>query len=204
MRLRPFIFGAVLIIAAQASSFGQNPVYAVATPGLSNSSAYAVPSTPSADDPNETVLTIRKRVDEVNVIFTVTDKRGRFVKNLTKIFSGLKAVDNVSFELERGRIYAFVGPNGAGKTTTMRMIATLEEPTAGEITVNGLSVYENPYAIRRMLGYMPDHYGTYPDMTTRDYLEFYARAYELERSQRSSRVEAIMEFTGEGCVDAFP
>jgi ABC-2 type transport system ATP-binding protein len=118
------------------------------------------------------------------------------VKNLTKIFSGLKAVDNVSFELERGRIYAFVGPNGAGKTTTMRMIATLEEPTAGEIHVNGLSVYEHPYAIRRLLGYMPDHYGTYPDMTTRDYLEFYARAYELERGQRPSRVEAIMEFTG--------
>ena len=118
------------------------------------------------------------------------------VKNLTKIFTGLKAVDDVSFELERGRIYAFVGPNGAGKTTTMRMIATLEEPTAGEITVNGLSVRENPYAIRRMLGYMPDHYGTYPDMTTRDYLEFYARAYELERSQRSGRINAIMEFTG--------
>src|SRR5215218_7086695 len=78
------------------------------------------------------------------------------VRHLTKMFGNFKAVDDLTFKLESGRIYAFVGPNGAGKTTTMRMIATLEEPTSGEIYVDGLSIYEHPYEIRRMLGYMPD------------------------------------------------
>lgn len=123
------------------------------------------------------------------------------VRNLTKLFGSFKAVDDLSFKLEPGRIYAFVGPNGAGKTTTMRMIATLEEPTSGDVFVNGLSIYEHPYEIRRMIGYMPDHYGTYPDLTIRDYLEFYARAYGLDQSIRGTRIDRIMEFTGLNKID---
>ncbi|MGI8906334.1 MAG: ABC transporter ATP-binding protein [Candidatus Sumerlaeaceae bacterium] len=123
------------------------------------------------------------------------------VRNLTKMFGNFKAVDDLSFKLHPGRIYAFVGPNGAGKTTTMRMIATLEEPTSGEIYVNGMSTYEHPYEIRRLIGYMPDHYGTYPDLTIRDYLEFYARAYGLEPAIRGTRIDRIMEFTGLNKID---
>lgn len=123
------------------------------------------------------------------------------VRNLTKQFGKFRAVDDLSFTLLPGRIYAFVGPNGAGKTTTMRMIATLEEPTAGEVYVDGLSIYEHPYEIRRRIGYMPDHYGTYPDLTIRDYLEFYARAYGIDPSLRSNRIDRIMDFTGLNKID---
>lgn len=123
------------------------------------------------------------------------------VRNLTKMFGRFKAVDDLSFELDAGRIYAFIGPNGAGKTTTMRMICTLEEPTEGEIVVDGLSTFEHPYEIRRVIGYMPDHYGTYPDMTIRDYLEFYGRAYDVEVKSRGSRIDGIMEFTGLNKMD---
>lgn len=85
MKLRPFIFAAVLTIAASSSAFGQNPLYGVAASGFAGSSSYAAAaSTPSADDPNESVLTIRKRVDEVNVLFIATDKRGKFVRNLSQ------------------------------------------------------------------------------------------------------------------------
>jgi ABC-2 type transport system ATP-binding protein len=83
----------------------------------------------------------------------------------------------------------------------MRMIATLEEPTEGEILVNGKSVQEEPYAIRRIIGYMPDHYGVYPDLTIRDYLDFYAMAYGIPRDVRKSRIGNIMEFTGLDKID---
>ncbi len=123
------------------------------------------------------------------------------VKNLKKRFGNMWAVNGLNFTLSPGRIYAFVGPNGAGKTTTMRMIATLEEPTSGTITIDGQSVQEEPYAIRRMIGYMPDHYGVYPDLTIRDYLEFYSRAYGIPRDVRVSRINNIMEFTGLDRID---
>jgi ABC-2 type transport system ATP-binding protein len=118
------------------------------------------------------------------------------VDNLTKDFGSLRAVDTLSFALEQGRICGFVGPNGAGKTTTMRIIATLDEPTAGKIHVDGMSLFEQPYKVRRNIGFMPDHYGAYPALTCADYLEFYARAYELDRSVRSARIAGIMDFTG--------
>lgn len=118
------------------------------------------------------------------------------VNGLSKEFTDVRAVDELSFELEAGKICGFVGPNGAGKTTTMRIIATLEEPTAGAIAVDGMDVFENVYEVRRRLGFMPDHYGVYPAMNARDYLEFYARAYEVPSRVRNSRIGQIMEFTG--------
>ncbi|MCU0962156.1 MAG: ABC transporter ATP-binding protein [Pirellulaceae bacterium] len=126
------------------------------------------------------------------------------VEHLTKDFGPLRAVNDLSFELQRGRICGFVGPNGAGKTTTMRMIATLEEPTAGTISVNGMSLFDDPYRVRRSIGFMPDHYGVYPALTCEDYLEFYARAYEVPRGLRESRIRNIMEFTGLERIAAKP
>src|SRR5499425_3336705 len=82
MRLRHFIFGAVLTFAAPIAVLGQNSSYGVPASVFTNASAYAAPSTPNADDPNDPILTIRKRVDEVNVLFIATDKRGKFVRNL--------------------------------------------------------------------------------------------------------------------------
>src|SRR5690349_5417035 len=82
MRLRHFIFGAVLTFAAPIAVLGQSSTYGVPASVFTNAGAYAAPSTPNADDPNDSVLTIRKRVDEVNVLFIATDKRGKFVRNL--------------------------------------------------------------------------------------------------------------------------
>jgi len=118
------------------------------------------------------------------------------VSNLCKTFGKLKAVDGLNFTLEPGHIYAFVGPNGAGKTTTMRMIATLDLPTSGDISVDGKSIFDYTYEIRKTIGYMPDHFGIYKNLNVRDYLEFYARAYQLPRSSRRRSIEDVMEFTG--------
>lgn len=123
------------------------------------------------------------------------------VYDLTKRFPGQLAVDRLNFELGPGQVCGFVGPNGAGKTTTMRMLATLEEPTSGEALIDGHSIHEEPYAVRRLIGFMPDHYGTYPALTVRDYLEFYARAYELQPGMRARRIGEIMDFTG---LNAYP
>ncbi|MBD3265801.1 ATP-binding cassette domain-containing protein, partial [bacterium] len=118
------------------------------------------------------------------------------IDNLVKEYPGTLAVNDLSFQLDQGRICGFIGPNGAGKTTTMRIIATLEEPTLGDVYVDGCSIAEEPYKIRRMIGFMPDHLGVYPSMTVRDYLEFYARAYEIEPTSRGNRIDGIMDFTG--------
>lgn len=118
------------------------------------------------------------------------------VQNLTKVFPKVKAVNELSFELDAGRVCGFIGPNGAGKTTAMRIIATLDNPTEGDVYIDGKSIMEEPYAIRRIIGFMPDHYGTYPDLMVRDYLEFYARAYEINPDLRDKRIDNIMDFTG--------
>jgi ABC-2 type transport system ATP-binding protein len=117
------------------------------------------------------------------------------VFRLRKEFPNVVAVSDLSFEIEKGKVCGFVGPNGAGKTTTMRMIATLDMPTRGEIRVDGVSIFDAPYAARRKIGFMPDHLGVYPDMTVTDYLEFYARSYEIEPSERDRRVGEVKEFT---------
>lgn len=117
------------------------------------------------------------------------------VKNLKKSFPKVVAVDDLSFEIEPGQVCGFVGPNGAGKTTTMRIIATLEIPDKGNVLIDGKSIYDDPYAARKKLGFMPDVLGIYPDMTVEEYLQFFARLYEIAPKQRDQRVEEIMIFT---------
>ena len=118
------------------------------------------------------------------------------VRSLTKDFDSLRAVDGVSFTLEAGTILGFIGPNGAGKTTTMRILATLDMPTSGEVLLDGQSVVETPDRVRPLLGYMPDRYGTYEDMTVLEFLDFFARAYGLKGKARRERVQSVMDFTG--------
>ncbi|MEW6432329.1 MAG: ABC transporter ATP-binding protein [Myxococcota bacterium] len=118
------------------------------------------------------------------------------VKGLSRHFGSLKAVDDVTFSLDAGTILGFIGPNGAGKSTTMRIIATLDVPTAGEVLLDGQSVVARPDAARPLIGYMPDRYGTYEDMTVFEFLDFFARAYKLRGKERVERVDSVMEFTG--------
>jgi ABC-2 type transport system ATP-binding protein len=117
------------------------------------------------------------------------------VNNLRKEFGRTVAVDTISFAFDSGHIFGFVGPNGAGKTTTMRIIATIEEPTSGDVLLNGISVCEEPELARRAVGYVPDTLPAHPDITVHEYLDFYARAYGLRGRQRTLAVEAIEEFT---------
>ncbi len=120
------------------------------------------------------------------------------VKGVSRSFGSLRAVENVSFTLEAGAILGFIGPNGAGKSTTMRIIATLDVPNSGQVLLDGKSVVDNPDEARPLIGYMPDRYGTYDDMTVLEFLDFFARAYRLKGAQRTARVSSVMEFTGVG------
>ena len=117
------------------------------------------------------------------------------VKNLRKEFGKTVAVDNISFSFDSGHIFGFVGPNGAGKTTTMRIISTIEEPTSGDVLLNGISVCEEPELARRAVGYVPDTLPAHADITVHEYLDFYARAYGLRGKKRTQAIEAIEEFT---------
>ena len=94
------------------------------------------------------------------------------VEQLTKIYGRRTALDAVSFEVPRGEIFGFVGPNGAGKTTTLRILAALMEPTAGRAFVDGADVTMQPDRVHERLGYMPDFFGVYDQLTSAEYLDF--------------------------------
>jgi len=115
--------------------------------------------------------------------------------HLKKYYGPTRAVDDISFSFASGQIVGFVGPNGAGKTTTMRLLATLEEPTAGDAFIDGISVVEEPEKARRMVGYVPDDLPTHRDMSVRDYLDFYGRAYRLRGRHRRQVIQRVEEFT---------
>jgi len=117
------------------------------------------------------------------------------VKNLKRYFGTTKAVDDISFSFESGQIFGFIGPNGAGKTTTMRILATLDEPTAGDATIDGVSICEVPESARRLVGFMPDSLPTHRDISVHEYLDFFARAYGITQPQRDQTVESMEEFT---------
>lgn len=114
-------------------------------------------------------------------------------RNLTKRYGDLIAVNNINLNLGEGDVFGFIGPNGSGKTTTMRMIATLLNPDYGEAYVCGKSIYTHPEEIRRLVGFMPDFFGVYDDMTVVEYLEFFASAYRIKGPQRRKVCEEKLE-----------
>lgn len=118
------------------------------------------------------------------------------LRRLHRFFGATRAVDDISFDVFEGQVFGFIGPNGAGKTTSMRILATLDLPTAGDALIDGFSVVSDPDRVRRRLGFMPDYFGTYPDVNCREYLDFFARAYGLRGRERSGAVQRVMSFTG--------
>ncbi len=114
-------------------------------------------------------------------------------RNLTKRYGDLLAVNDLNLKLEEGDVFGFIGPNGSGKTTTMRMIATLLNPDFGEAYVCGKSIYTHPQEIRRLVGYMPDFFGVYDDMTVLEYLEFFAATYRINGPKRRRICEEKLE-----------
>src|SRR6476646_5141229 len=119
-------------------------------------------------------------------------------RDLTKMYGDLYALDRLTLKLERGDVYGFIGPNGAGKTTTMRILATLLQPSYGEATVCGYSIYNHSREIRRAIGYMPDFFGVYDDMKVIEYLEFFAAAYRIKGPERRVRCEKVLELVDLG------
>jgi ABC-2 type transport system ATP-binding protein len=117
------------------------------------------------------------------------------IRNLTRTFGATRAVDDISFSFGAGEVFGFVGPNGAGKTTTMRILATLDEPTAGDALLDGISVVQEPEKARHRIGFVPDSLPTHSDITVDEYLDFFARAYGLKGARRRDTVAEVQEFT---------
>lgn len=114
-------------------------------------------------------------------------------KDLKKRYGKFEAVNSLSLHVPAGSIYGFVGPNGAGKTTTMRMLTTLTRPTSGEAWVAGHSVIQEPRAVRRAIGYMPDEFGVYDDMRVWEYLDFFAACYDIPENNRRKLIDDLLE-----------
>ena len=117
------------------------------------------------------------------------------VEHLHRYFGRLRAVRDVSFSACAGQVMGFIGPNGAGKTTAMRILATLDTPTHGDAFICGYSVVDDPDQVRRLLGFMPDNFGKYANMSVVEYLDFFARAYGLSRAARRNAVDRVLVFT---------
>lgn len=115
------------------------------------------------------------------------------VRNLVKCFGERRAVDDVSFEVEKGVVLGFLGPNGAGKTTTMRMIAGFIPPTSGTVVVHGYDVAENPVEARRHIGYLPENAPLYDDMTVEEFLKFIAEMRGFRGGDRQRKADELIE-----------
>ena len=120
------------------------------------------------------------------------------VRNLTRVFGKTVAVNDISFSFEDGNIFGFIGPNGAGKTTTIRIMATLDLATSGDVFYDGVSATLFPEAVRRVVGYMPDSLPGYKDIQVWEYLDFFARSFGLKGAERTRALDDIVEFTNLG------
>jgi ABC-2 type transport system ATP-binding protein len=117
------------------------------------------------------------------------------IKNLWVKYGEVVAVRGISFQIPRGEVFGFIGPNGAGKSSTIRILATLQLPTGGKVRVDGIEVRKNPMAIRRRIGYMPDSFGLYDGLTVREYLHFFAAAYDTPLDRRDRLVDDVLALT---------
>lgn len=115
------------------------------------------------------------------------------IKELSKRYGRRLAVDDLNLTVEAGEVFGFVGPNGAGKTTTIRIIAGLLRPTSGEVHVAGFSINQTLGEVKRRIGYMPDFFGVYPDLSVQEYLEFFSACYQIPEKRRSPLIDGLLE-----------
>jgi len=114
-------------------------------------------------------------------------------EHLTKRYGKLTALAELNLKIDQGKVFGFIGPNGAGKSTCMMILATLLEPTAGKAYICGYDVMKEPRAVRQSVGYMPDFFGVYDNLTAVEYLDFYAGAYHIPASKRTSLIADLLE-----------
>ena len=117
------------------------------------------------------------------------------VCDLVRWFGSVRAVDGVSFKMDAGQVVGLIGANGAGKTTTMRILATLDAADSGVVRLGGIEVADYPGRVRRRIGWMPDHFSPYQDVTVAEYLDFFGRAHGLPAPDLARRIGEVVEFT---------
>ena len=117
------------------------------------------------------------------------------VENLCVNYGRVQAVRGISLVIPRGEVYGFIGPNGAGKSSTIKVLATLLQDFRGHVTINGIDVARSPNRVREQIGYVPDFFGVYEDLTVREYLHFFAAAYRVPLSRRAGIVTDVLELT---------
>ncbi len=117
------------------------------------------------------------------------------VKNVSKRFNETEALRNISFYTERGSVFGLVGSDGAGKSTLLRLIATMIEPTSGSIYINGLDVVTQKRKIKNIIGYMPQRFGLYQDLTVEENMDFFMDIFGISRQERKNRKEKYLGFS---------
>jgi ABC-2 type transport system ATP-binding protein len=125
-----------------------------------------------------------------------TDQPVVETRELTKKYGDAVALDRLTLRVERGQILGFVGPNGAGKTTTIKILVGLARPTSGSATIAGVDCVKEARKIKRLVGYMPDTFGSYDNMRVSEYLDFFGAAFGLPRAQRATRIAEALEVAG--------
>jgi ABC-2 type transport system ATP-binding protein len=117
------------------------------------------------------------------------------IDNLWVKYGSFTAVKGISFQIPQGALFGFIGPNGAGKSSTIKVLATLVRPHIGIVTVGGQDVAKQPDAVRRLIGYVPDFFGVYEDLSVREYLHFFAAAYDIPMAKRHGLVGDVLALT---------
>lgn len=117
-------------------------------------------------------------------------------RQLTKKYGSFLALDRLDLAVEKGQILGFIGPNGAGKTTTIKILVGLARPTGGTATVAGIDCVREPRKIKKLLGYMPDTFGSYDNMRVGEYLDFFGAAFGIPRRDRAKRIDSTLDLAG--------
>jgi len=120
------------------------------------------------------------------------------IQRLSVFYGKQLAVNNLSLTIPRGEVFGFIGPNGAGKTTTIKVLATLLKPSFGSVRVMGTDVIASPQSVRKNIGYVPDSFGVYEDLSVVEYLQFFAAAYRIEREKRVATGMDVLALTDLG------
>ncbi|MFM7852831.1 MAG: ATP-binding cassette domain-containing protein [Flammeovirgaceae bacterium] len=118
------------------------------------------------------------------------------IQHLTKIYGSQRAVDDISFSINKGEIVGFLGPNGAGKSTTMKIATSYLPPTSGSVWVGDINVEDKPIDVKKIIGYLPEHNPLYLDMFVHEYLRFVGSVYGLHHTQLKNRVAEVVEMCG--------